>query len=136
MSYGVSAALQAAVYQRLIGDAALSGLIGAAVYDAVPAGVLPVTYVSLGPEDVRDQSDKTGSGAAHLFTVSVVTEAAGFQAAKVTAAAVSDALVDADLVLSRGRLVSLGFVKASARRVGTGTQRRIDLQFRARVDDI
>ncbi|MGO4915417.1 DUF3168 domain-containing protein [Pseudogemmobacter sp. W21_MBD1_M6] len=136
MSYGVSAALQAAVYQRLLGDAVLGGLVGAAVYDAAPAGLLPPTYVSLGPEDVRDQSDKTGSGAVHLFTVSVVTDAAGFQTAKVVAAAVSDALIDADLVLDRGRLVSLGFVKASARRVGTGTQRRIDLQFRARVDDI
>ncbi len=44
MSYSVSAALQAAVYQALIGDASLAGLVGTAIYDAIPTGTLPVTY--------------------------------------------------------------------------------------------
>ena len=135
MSYGVSAALQAAVYQHLLADAAVAGLVGTAVYDALPAGTLPSTYVSLGPEVVRDRSDKTGAGAEHEVTVSVVTDAAGDQGAKAVAGAVSDALVDADLVLSRGSLVGLWFVKAVARSDGTSGLRRIDLKFRARVDD-
>ncbi|SEQ64371.1 DUF3168 domain-containing protein [Thalassovita taeanensis] len=135
MSYGVSAALQAAVYQHLLADAAVTGLVGTAVYDALPAGTLPSTYVSLGPEVVRDRSDKTGAGAEHEVTVSVVTDAAGYQGAKAVAGAVSDALVDADLVLSRGSLVGLWFVKAVARSDGTSGRRRIDLKFRARVDD-
>jgi hypothetical protein len=135
VSYGVSAALQAAVYQHLLADAALGALVGGAIYDAVPPGVLPVTYVSLGQEDVRDRSDKTGKGALHIFTVSVVSSAAGFAGAKAVAAALSDALIDAPLTLARGVLVSLTFDRARARRAGDGDMRRIDLTFRARVDD-
>lgn len=135
MSYGIAAALQGAVFQRLAADPALAGLVGEAIYDVVPAGTLPPTYVSLGPEDAQDRSDATGGGAEHRFTVSVVSEAAGFLTAKQAAAAVSDALVDAPLALSRGRLVALGFLKARARRVQDGDVRRIDLTFRARVED-
>lgn len=135
MSYGAAAALQAAVYQCLTSDVALTQLVGSAIYDAVPPGDLPELYVSLGPEDVRDRSDKTGGGAVHVFTVSVVSSAAGFASAKAAAVAVSDALVDAPLALSRGALVALAFDKARARRVQDGDIRRIDLTFRARVDD-
>lgn len=135
MSYGVGAALQAAVYQRLMADSALDALVGSAIYDAVPPGTVTGTYVSLGPEDARDRSDKTGRGAEHDFVVSVVTDAAGFQLAKAVAAAVSDTLVDATLVLARGRLVGLWFLRARARRVEDGDVRRIDLSFRARVEE-
>lgn len=135
MSYGMGAALQAAVYAHLQADVALNALVGDAIYDAAPAGGADGLYVSLGPEEVRDRSDKTGAGAAHDFTVSVVTDASGFQAAKDAAAAVSDALVDASLALSRGSLVSLGFLRARARRVSSGTLREIELRFRARVED-
>lgn len=134
MSYGIGAALQAAVYQRLVGDAALGALVGGAIFDAVPPGTVAGTYVSLGPEDVRDASDATGSGAEHDFVVSVVTDEAGFQAAKAAAAAVSDALLGAALTLARGRLVGLWFLRARARRVDTGALRRIDMTFRARVE--
>jgi hypothetical protein len=135
MSYASSSALQAAVYQRLMADSALDALVGSAIYDAVPPGTLPDTYVSLGPEDARDRSDKTGSGAEYDFTVSVVTETAGFQAAKAIAGAITEALVGAELILARGRLVDLWFLRARARRVGAADQRRIDLWFRARVDN-
>lgn len=133
MSYGGSAALQAAVYGQLIGDAELSALVGGAIFDAPPAGALPPLYVTLGPEDVRDRSDGTAGGAWHRFTVSVLSEAAGFSAAKAAAAAVGDALTDAELPLDRGHLAALNFQKARARR--DGQLRRIDLTFRARIDD-
>lgn len=135
MSYGVASALQAAVYQRLAADAPLAALVGTAIYDALPGGTLPPLYLALGPEVARDKSDKTGAGAEHEFTISVVTDAAGFAAAKDAAAAVSDALIDAPLALSRGRLVSLVFYRATAARVGTNDQRQINLVFRARVED-
>jgi hypothetical protein len=135
MSYGVSSALQAAVYQHLVNDSALATLVGSAIYDALPSGTLPSTYVTLGPEDVRERSDKTGHGALHALTISVVTDTAGFQAAKDVAAAISDALVDTDLALGRGTLIYLNFDRAIAKLEGTGTQRRIDLRFRARVQD-
>lgn len=135
MSYAIAAALQVAVYQRLLADSALGALVNGAIYDAVPAGALPPLYVSLGPEDVRDRSDKTGGGALHIFTVSVIGGAGGFAAIKEAAGAVSDALIDAPLALSRGTLVGLSFDRARARRVENGDLRRIDLTFRARVDD-
>ncbi|HCP81492.1 MAG TPA: DUF3168 domain-containing protein [Octadecabacter sp.] len=135
MSYGVSAALQTAIYQALVADATLAGLVGADIYDALPAGTLPSLYVALGPELVKDMSDKTGAGAVHEFTVSVVTDSAGFATAKQAAAAVSDVLVDAALVLSRGSLVALNFYRAKAVRVGTADERRIDLTFKAIVQD-
>ena len=135
MSYGVGAALQAAVYQRLVGDGALDALVSGAIHDSIPPGTVTGTYVSLGPEDVRDASDQVGRGAVHEFTVSVVTDQAGFQQAKAVAAAVSDALTGASLPLSRGRLVGLWFLSARARRVEKADVRRIDLTFRARVED-
>ncbi len=135
MSYAISAALQSAVFQHLSLDPVLTSLVPGAIFDAEPSGTLPSTYVSLGPESARAQSDATAGGAIHEFQVSVITDAAGFQGAKTVAAAISDALIDADLVLGRGDLVSLRFYKARAARVDTGTARRIDLTFRARVDD-
>jgi hypothetical protein len=135
MSYGPSAALQAAIFQALSDDPTVSALSGGAIYDAVPSGQVPPLYVSLGPEEVRDRSDQTGHGALHDFTVSVVSEASGFQTAKAVAGAVADALCDARPALARGRVLAIGFRRATARRVGKGARRRIDLRFAARVDD-
>jgi hypothetical protein len=134
MSYAIGAALQAAVYQRLRASTDLDTLIGDAIYDAAPPGAVSGTYISIGPEDALDASDATGYGAQHDFTVSVVTDEAGFQTAKAVAAAVSDALVGAELILARGRLIGLWFVKAKARRVDSAATRRIDVTFRARVE--
>ncbi len=135
MSYGAAAALQAAIYGRLGGDAALAALVGGHVFDAVPPGLPPDIYVVLGDEDVRDRSDMTGGGALHDITVSVVTAAAGFHAAKAAAGAVSDALLGPPPAMTRGRIVGLWFVRARARRIGTQDQRRVDLRFRAQVED-
>ncbi|NBD28508.1 MAG: DUF3168 domain-containing protein [Alphaproteobacteria bacterium] len=135
MSYAVSTALQTAVFQALSDDADVTALVGTDIYDALPAGTVPSLYIALGPERASDASDQTGHGARHDFTVSVVTDSAGFASAKAVAAAVSDALVDAPLTLTRGRLVSLRFRRAKAVRVSPGDERRIDLTFRARVDD-
>lgn len=135
MSYAVSTALQTAVFQALSADADVTALVGTDIYDALPAGTVPSLYIALGPERASDASDQTGHGARHDFTVSVVTDSAGFASAKAVAAAVSDALVDAPLTLTRGRLVSLRFRRAKAVRVSPGDERRIDLTFRALVDD-
>jgi len=136
MTYAVSAALQTAVYGRLSADAAIAALIGSNVYDVTPAGVLPQTYIVIGQEDVRDKSDVSAKGAQHDLTISVLSDAAGFSAAKATAAAICDTLIDADLTLTRGSLVGISFLRAQARRGKAPDGRRIDLIFRARVDDI
>jgi hypothetical protein len=129
MSYGAAAALQSAIFQSLTAFPALTGV---AIYDAVPPGVTG-TFVLVGPEEARDQSDKSGAGAEHQMVISVITDATGFLSIKTVAADISDALIGVPLTLSRGQLVSLFFVRASARRISEGETRRIDLTFRARV---
>lgn len=137
MSYGATAALQAAVYQVLRDDPALHGLVGDAIYDAMPVSAPTGTYVALGPEDVRDAGDMTAAGAVHDFEVSVLAggeAAGGFGAVKLAAAAVADALEATAPVLERGVLAGLWFLRARARRERDGVGRRVDLTFRARID--
>ena len=130
MSYGAAPALQTAVYQHL---AAATALAGVAIYDSVPPNPAG-TFVLVGPEEVRDASDKSGAGAEHLLAVSVISDGTGFLTAKTIAAAISDDLTGVALTLTRGRLVSLLFLRASAKRIDEGEVRRIDLTFRARIE--
>jgi hypothetical protein len=135
MSYSIAAPLQAAVYQALVADATLQALVGGKIFDAMPSGALPPIYAALGPETAEEAGDADSRGAWHEFTVSVVTELSGFHQAKEAAAAISDVLDGAALTLTRGRLVGLWFRRAKASRE-TGGLRRIDLTFRARVEDV
>ena len=131
MSYAGTAALQSAIFGHL---SAVPDLAGVAIVDAMPAGGGTGTFILLGPEEALDQSDATGAGAEHRVVISVISDATGFLAAKSVAVVISDALIGADLVLSRGRLVGLGFIKGVARRLEDGEVRRIDLTFRARIE--
>lgn len=134
MTYAMGGSLQMAVYSRLAADAAIDAAVDGAIYDAVPDAA-PDLFVALGPEKVTGVSDSGGDGAVHQMRVSVVTRRGGYIAAKAVAALVCDSLAGADLPLARGRLVSMRFLRAEARRdEGEGT-RRIDLLFRARLDD-
>lgn len=130
MSYHATAALQTSVYARLSGWAPLAAI---PVVDAVPTGTVPTTFVLIGPETARDQSDKTGAGAEHEIEISVISTASGFLAAKNAAAEVSLAMAAPGLTLSTGHLVNVNFVRASAKRLDEGDTRRIDLRFRIRV---
>ena len=129
-----SAPLQAAVYNRLSGDAAITALVGNAIHDALPPGIPPALYILLGPEEVRPRSDSGGTGAAHDFTVSVITETAGFSSAKALAASVCAALEGAALTLSGGVVAGLWFRQSRARRLDQGNLREIAMTFRARID--
>lgn len=130
MSYR-GAALQSALHGRLTGLAALDGI---PVVDALPSGDVPLTYVLIGPEEVRDASDKSGNGAEHRVTLSVISEAAGFFSAKTIAAEIGDAMEAAALPLPEGRVVSIRFQRAVARRLEAGAARRIDLVYRIRIE--
>lgn len=129
MSYIASAALQSAIFARLSAQ-----IPGVTIVDAMPPGATIGTFVLLGPEVALDQSDKSGAGAEHRLEIAVISDETGFLPAKTIAGAVSAALVDADLPLTTGHLVSLQFLRATARRLDEGSVRRIDLQFRARID--
>ena len=136
MSIEASVALQAAIYEALRTSPALSGLVGDAVYDAMPVAAPAGTYVALGPEDVADAGDMTGGGARHDFIVSVLSGAedtGGFGPVK--AAAVVAALEEnGAVILEHGHLAGLWFVGARARRSDGGAGRRVDMTFRARID--
>lgn len=137
MSYAATAALQAAIYDVLRASEPLHDLVGDAIYDAMPVAAPTGTYVSLGPEDVKDAGDMTAAGANHDFVVSILSgsdEANGFGAVKAAAVAVSDALEAAEIALLRGHLVGLWFLRARARRAENGAGRRVDLTYRARID--
>lgn len=135
MTYALSGPLQAAVYDALRASGPLAAHVGDSVYDALPLGTAPATYVRLGAENVVDASDVSGTGAVHTFTVTVLSTDRGFAATKEIAGVVCDILQDAALTLSRGSLVSLRFQRAQAARTENGTVRQIDLRFRARVSD-
>ena len=96
---------------------------------------MPSVYGSRGEETVTDRSDADGFGAWHDFVVSVGTDANGFAEAKEAAGVVSDVLTGGGLVLARGYLVGIWFRQAVARRVQKSGLRRIDLRFRAQVQD-
>lgn len=131
MSYAAAAALQSAVFNALSAAPALAQV---QIVDAIPPGGGLGTFVLLGPEEVLDASDKSGGGAEHRFTVSVISDAAGFLAAKSVAAEISQALVDATPAMAVGRVVGIRFLKAVAKRLDDGDVRRIDLTFRARIE--
>ncbi|SMP11403.1 Protein of unknown function [Shimia sagamensis] len=131
----MGAALQEAVFGAVQADVALSALVGSDIFDQLPTGKVPPLFVTLGTEAVVDRSDVDGKGAEHRFVVSVIGDACGFAKVKAAAAAVSDVLVDADLTLTRGRLVYLRFDRAVAKRDTRKNLRRVDLRFVARVED-
>lgn len=137
MTFAISAGLQAALFDKLIGDATLTDLVGTAIYDAPPpaeAGEAP-THVTIGEESVRAAGTKTSAGAVHDLTVTVHSNAEGFDQAKRVAGAICDALVGAPLSLARGHLVALRFIWARAERGRPPESRRISLRFRAVVED-
>ena len=106
--------------------------------DAPPASAandpVPPLFVRLGPERVRDRSDGTAGGALHDFSLTVETDEAGFRAAKEVAARISDVLLGAGLSLTRGRVVTLNFLRAQARR--RNSRREIEIWFRAYLEDV
>lgn len=134
MSYAASAGLQTAVYGLLVADAGVSALVGDAVYDAVPGGQVPALYVMIGGEQVLAKADCSATLSRHRLMVRVVTEASGFESAKVLAGAISDALDGARPTLDRGQVLSLRFDQARASRVGRNNKRHIEMRFDALVD--
>ena len=129
-------ALQGAIYDALLADTDLAALVGAAIYDAVPSGELPETFVVLGDEIITDASAVLCVAARHDFSISVISTALGYGEAKAVSAAITNALVTASLTLDEGRLVYLNFLRARAARVGTRKTRRIDITFRAMIETV
>jgi len=138
MTYALAASLQKAVYQALSNDAAVGLLVGDAIYDApLIQETIEGTrdFITLGEETVRDGSTATSYGAQHDFQIDIHSNRDGYSAAKGIAAAVCDALLDADVTLERGMLVGLRFRGARARPGRLPDRRIISLTFRAVLED-
>ena len=121
MTYALAWPLQQAVHARLAADAGVAARVADRIWDAAPgwgadAGASGPGLI-LGDETAEDWSSGSGRGAAHVFRVAVVAPREGYAEAKRAAGAVCDALIDADLALSRGAVVCLGFVGAETGRL-------------------
>ena len=139
MTYGAGEALQASVYQRLIGDPTVTSLVSGHIFDAeeVPSSVSDAqTYVVIGAERVRDNGSATHQGAVHDFTVAVHSVAEGFSMAKRVAAAVGAALTDNALSVVGAHVGCLRFVSARAERTRLPQRRRITLRFQAHLEPV
>jgi hypothetical protein len=135
MSVVHSAALQSAIYQELIGAVSISSLIGANVFDAVPSASAATTYVLIGEEKVLSRSDFGKAASRHDVTVNVVSTASGFSDAKIVASEICNVLDGSALNLTSGNLRNIQFISAKSRRDTGAAERRIDLIFRALIDE-
>lgn len=136
MTYAIGASLQKAVFQHLTGEAEIIELAGPNIFDAVAPSAKPSVFVLIGEELVRDRSTKTSGGAHHDFTISVFADLQGFSTGKTLAAVICDSLLSASLTTERGRVTGIWFRRARTRRGTAPDRRRIDLTFRAHVEDI
>lgn len=138
MSYSLSSALQAAVYERLSEDAFLASLVGSAIYDEPlqQAHNSESAYVVVGEETVRPFDTQTSSGALHDFDVTVHSGHFGFDCAKRIAGRICAALVGSQWDLAGGKIVDIRFLRARAQRGRSPVKRTISLRFRAVVDGI
>lgn len=137
MTYALAWALQQGLYTRLLGDAGVAAHVADRIYDAAPpeTGAATELYLTLGDDKAKDWSTGTAPGAEHEVRIAVTAPRAGFAEAKEAAAAVCDALLGADIPLSRGHLICLAFQGAETQRLEDDALRRILLSFRALVED-
>lgn len=130
MSYAVSAAVQKAMYEALVADPPVG-----AIFDGAPEGEVPDTYAVIGAEDVRDRSSMDARLSEHRAIVTVYGAEAAFSSTKLMAGAICDRMLAGLPNLDRGRVVSIEFIRARARRVTSNAQRRIEMTFRLIVED-
>ncbi|MEM9145798.1 MAG: DUF3168 domain-containing protein [Pseudomonadota bacterium] len=136
MTYALAWPLQQAVFQRLAADAGVTALLGDRLYDAPPQDAAATEmHLTLGDETATDWSTGTGGGAEHRLTLLIHAPARGFAEAKQAAAAICDALLGAELSLTRGHVVCIGFLAAETARAQTDRVRQIALRFRILVED-
>ncbi|MCB4768919.1 DUF3168 domain-containing protein [Ancylobacter sp. Lp-2] len=124
-------ALRAALHQALVADAPLIAALGGARIHDVPPASPDFPYVTLGEAQVLDWSTATERGEEHRLTLHVWSRQGGHGEALNLAALVQEALHDAALPLTEGRLVNLRATGAEIRREAGGRTYRAVLRFRA-----
>jgi hypothetical protein len=124
-------ALREAIYDALVGDAALAAVLGGAhVYDEPPrAAAFP--YVTLGESRLSDVSGDAAPTQEHQLTLHAWSRQGGHKQAHAIAGALLNALDDAPLAVEGHALVNLRFVLADIRRESDGRTYHAIVRFRA-----
>jgi hypothetical protein len=100
------ASLKAALKARLLADAGVAGIVGRAVYAAVPAGANP-PFIAIGDAVMRDNGGTLSEGAViDLDLLAVARERASLDVLAI-ASAIEASLGDPLPVLNGHRLISL-----------------------------
>ena len=128
--------LQRAIYDALLVDAAVIGLLGAPrIFDDVPQrSAFP--YVTLGQSTVRDWSTGTEAGEEHLLTLHVWSRADGRRETHELMSALRTALHGQPLPLDGHRLVNLRHELSEARREPDGETYHGIVRFRATTEPL
>jgi hypothetical protein len=127
-------ALQAAVFETLVGDAPLAALLGGAkIFDGAPRNA-EAPYVHLGEVVARDWSTATEAGTEISFAVVVWSRAPGRSEGLSIAERVVALLHDAALTPVGFHLVNLRHATTETARVETPEGRRTVVRFRAVVE--
>ena len=135
MSFQSSQALQKAVFGHLSSDPSITNIVGGAIFDAAPPNQTYGTYITLGDEDVRAQQGFDTVITTHKFRISVITNQGGFASAKDLAGRVSDRLTNAELALETGQLIDMHLETARAYKTKGNTARKVDLSFKALIEN-
>ena len=118
MTYALAWPLQEAIFQLLCNNPICNEHFGGQIFDApLPLNgeaELQGLYLVIGDEEAQDWSTSAEHGAVHVISLNVHAPRRGFSEAKRAAAEISDAILNANLILSRGRVVSVHFVDARA----------------------
>ncbi len=123
--------LRQAIYQALVSDAGLAGLLGGGrIYEHVPHGV-GYPYVTFGPSVVRDWSTATEGGEEHLLTFHVWSGEPGIKEVEAIVAALRAALDGASLSMTNHRLVNLRYEQSEVRRGGEAAPYQAIVRYRA-----
>lgn len=128
-------ALQKAIFEKLAGDAGVTALVGARIYDNPPGDVI-FPYLTLGEAQVDDWSDDGQAGAEHRLSLHVFSRVGGRAEAKAVMGAVNATLHDAGLTLEGHRLINLRFLNAETRQENDGATWRGTIRFRAVTEKI
>ena len=139
MTYAMSWPLQQALFRLFCENAICAEYFGHRIYDAPPPLLGEAApdgiYLTFGDEEVDDWSTGSDSGAVHLIQLTVNAPRRGFSEAKQAAAAVSDAILDGELVPTRGTVVNARFIDAKTKRAENDALRQITLRFRITMED-
>ena len=129
---GSANAVQAAIHERLTGDAALTGMIGAgSVFDRRVTGKA-MPYLVLGEIVTTDLAPGTEE---HALRIEAWSDAGGRKQSQDITARVKTLLDGASLTLSGFHMVSLAHRRTAARRAPRTRAQVAEMMFRAVTED-